>query len=35
LLQGSGLVDLAPHLAIIVTWLVVTFAVALKLFRWR
>lgn len=35
LLMGSGLVELAPHLAVILGWLVVTFVVALRLFRWR
>ena len=35
LLQGSGLVELAPHLGIILAWLVVTFGLALRLFRWR
>ncbi len=35
MLMGSDLVALSGHLAIIIGWLVVTFAVALRLFRWR
>ena len=35
MLQGSGLVDLWPQLAALAGWLVVSFAVAMKLFRWR
>jgi len=35
MLQGAGLVQLAPQLATLTGWLVVCFALALKLFRWR
>ena len=35
MLQGAGLVQLAPQLATLTAWLIVCFAVALKLFRWR
>jgi ABC-2 type transport system permease protein len=35
LLQGAGLPQLGPQLAVLSGWLVVCFVVALKLFRWR
>lgn len=35
MLQGSSLGSLAPELAIISTWLVLSFVVALRIFRWR
>ena len=35
MLQGAGLVQLAPQLATLGVWLVVCFTLALKLFRWR
>lgn len=35
MLQGAGLVQLAPQLGTLAAWLVVCFALALKLFRWR
>ena len=35
MLQGAGLLDLAPQLAVLAGWLVVCFGLALKLFRWR
>ena len=35
MLQGAGLVQLAPQLAILGCWMVVCFTVALKIFRWR
>ena len=35
MLQGSDLARMAPQLAIMVSWLVICFALALKLFRWR
>ena len=35
MLQGAGLVQLAPQLATLTGWLIVCFALALKLFRWR
>jgi hypothetical protein len=34
LLEGAGLTQLAPELAIIAAWLVGSFAIALRLFRW-
>lgn len=33
--EGQGLVDIAPQLAILVVWGLVSFAVALKIFRWK
>ncbi len=35
MLQGAGWGAVAPQLAVIVVWLVGTFALALRLFRWR
>jgi hypothetical protein len=35
MLQGAGLAQLMPQLAVLSGWLVVCFFVALKLFRWR
>jgi len=35
MLQGAGWVALAPQFGVLAGWLVVSFAVALKLFRWR
>jgi ABC-type multidrug transport system permease subunit len=35
MLQGAGVVQLAPQLATLTAWLVVCFALALRLFRWR
>ncbi len=35
MLQGAGLVQIFPQLAILAAWMVACFAVALKLFRWR
>jgi ABC-type multidrug transport system permease subunit len=35
MLQGAGWSTVAPSLAIIAVWLVVTFSVALRIFRWR
>jgi ABC-2 type transport system permease protein len=35
ILRGAGWQSLAPELAVIVLWLVVSFFLALKLFRWR
>jgi ABC-2 type transport system permease protein len=35
MLQGAGLVDVAPELAVLGGWLAVCFTVAMKLFRWR
>jgi ABC-2 type transport system permease protein len=35
MLQGANLAQLAPQVGIIVFWLVICFALALKLFRWR
>ena len=35
MLQGAGWGVVAPSLAIVAAWLVVTFTLALRLFRWR
>jgi len=35
MLEGATLSQVAPELAIVVAWMVVTFAVALKIFRWQ
>jgi ABC-2 type transport system permease protein len=35
MLQGAGLLQLAPQLGTLAAWLVGSFTVALKLFRWR
>jgi ABC-2 type transport system permease protein len=35
MLQGAGLAELWPELAVLGAWLVVCFSLALKLFRWR
>jgi len=35
MLRGAGLQDLLPELAVIVAWLVTTFLLAVRLFRWR
>ena len=35
MLQGANLAQLAPQVAVILFWLVICFALALKLFRWR
>ena len=35
ILQGAGLVQIAPQLGILGAWLIVCFALALWLFRWR
>ena len=35
MLQGSNLAQMAPQVGIIAFWLVICFAMALKLFRWR
>jgi ABC-type multidrug transport system permease subunit len=35
MLRGAGWPAVAPELAIVAAWLVVTFALALKLFRWQ
>ena len=35
MLQGSNLAQLAPQIGIMLFWLVICFALALKLFRWR
>ena len=35
MLQGAGLAQLWPELTVLSAWLVVCFALALKLFRWR
>jgi hypothetical protein len=35
MLQGAGLAQLWPELAVLGGWMVVTFTLALKLFRWK
>jgi len=35
MLQGATLWDVAPQLGVLTGWLVVSFALALRLFRWR
>ena len=35
MLQGAGLVEVAPKLGVLVAWAVVCFPIALKLFRWK
>ena len=35
MLQGASLAQLSPQLAVLGTWLIVCFALALRLFRWR
>ena len=35
MLQGAGLVQLWPEVAVLGTWLIVCFTLALKLFRWK
>ena len=35
MLQGAGLAQLVPQLGTLAAWLVVCFAAAMKLFRWR
>jgi ABC-type multidrug transport system permease subunit len=35
MLQGAGLSQMMPQVGIILFWLVICFALALKLFRWR
>lgn len=35
MLQGAGFVELAPQIGILSTWLVVSFVIAMKIFRWR
>lgn len=35
MLQGAGLAEVLPQLAVLAVWMVVTVAVALKIFRWR
>jgi ABC-type multidrug transport system permease subunit len=35
MLEGAGLTRLGPELAIVAAWLVVSFLLAVRLFRWR
>jgi ABC-type multidrug transport system permease subunit len=35
MLQGASLLDVTPQLGVLAGWLVVSFALALRLFRWR
>ena len=34
ILEGAGWLDVAPALAILAAWAVVTFLLALRIFRW-
>ncbi len=35
MLRGAGPAQLLPELAVIAAWLVVSFLLAVRLFRWR
>jgi hypothetical protein len=35
MLEGASLAQIAPELAIVAGWLVICFALAVKLFRWQ
>ena len=35
MLEGAGWARLAPELAIVAAWLVISFVLAVRLFRWR
>ena len=35
MIDGAGLTVVAPRVAVVVGWGVVSFALAMKLFRWR
>jgi len=35
MLEGVGLLGLIPELTVIVVWAIVSFAVALRIFRWK
>jgi ABC-type multidrug transport system permease subunit len=35
MLQGAGLAQAGPQIGVLAAWLVVCFALALKLFRWK
>jgi len=35
MLQGAGLLQVTPEMAVLAAWLVVCFPIALRLFRWR
>lgn len=35
MLEGASLAQVAPELAIVAAWLVIGFAVAVKIFRWQ
>jgi len=35
MLEGSGVMNLLPELALLATWGIVSFAIALKIFRWQ
>ena len=35
MLEGAGWAEVAPEMGILAAWLIVTFPVALKIFRWR
>jgi ABC-type polysaccharide/polyol phosphate export permease len=35
MIDGAGLPSLVPQITILATWMLVSFAAALRLFRWR
>jgi len=35
MLEGASLAQVAPELAIVVAWMVGSFVIALKIFRWQ
>ena len=35
MLRGAGVSEVLPELAVIVAWLVISFVLAVRLFRWR
>jgi ABC-2 type transport system permease protein len=35
MLRGEGLGTVGPELAILAVWMIATFAIALRIFRWR
>jgi hypothetical protein len=35
MLQGATLTQIAPEAGVLAVWLLVSFPIALKLFRWR
>jgi hypothetical protein len=35
MLEGAGLAALWPEIAVVTIWMVASFAIALKVFRWK